>query len=225
MNGRDVWHYLSVARHSGFVAVSVLPANWRQSPLQHAALDAVCAGIFCPYSGRTGIIFPRLASMTKKKKLSRTGRTETSSRKNKMRDRHSERERERKAKQTRGKASWDEARRRGGALRMSSLWLRQRAAAASAPTRRDASTGCGWFMPIGGWRRRRRAPKTALVQILLYVNRRRPGQARESVRVCVCVLVCVCCCVCLLLLVFVAAAYSFPLVVFVCASTRAACNR
>lgn len=98
MNGRDVWHYLSVARHSGFVAVSVLPANWRQSPLQHAALDAVCAGIFCPYSGRTGIIFPRLASMTKKK-LSRTGRTETSSRKNKMRDRHSERERERKAKQ------------------------------------------------------------------------------------------------------------------------------
>lgn len=67
MNGRDVWHYLSVARHSGFVAVSALPANWRQSPLQHAALDAVCAGIFCPYSGRTGIIFPRLESMTKKK--------------------------------------------------------------------------------------------------------------------------------------------------------------
>lgn len=66
MNGRDVWHYLSVARHSGFVAVSALPANWRQSPLQHAALDAVCAGIFCPYSGRAGIIFPRLASMTEK---------------------------------------------------------------------------------------------------------------------------------------------------------------
>lgn len=84
-----------------------------------------------------------------------------------------------------------EARRRGSALRMSSLWLRQRAAAASAPTRRDASTGCGWFMPIGGWRRRRRAPKTALVQILLYVNRRRPGQARERVCVCVCVSWCV----------------------------------
>lgn len=97
MNGRDVWHYLSVARHSGFVAVSALSANWRQSPLQHAALDAVCAGIFCPYSGRAGIIFLRLASMTKK--LSRTGRTETSSQKNKMRDRQSERERERQAKQ------------------------------------------------------------------------------------------------------------------------------
>lgn len=109
MNGRDVWHYLSVARHSGFVAVSVLPANWRQSPLQHAALDAVCAGIFCPYSGGTGIIFPRLASMTKKK-LSRTGRTERSSRKNKMRDRHSERER--KAKQTRGTARQGKATRR-----------------------------------------------------------------------------------------------------------------